>query len=69
MIGINEVAREFLLQVINVDFRRAGLDGFRFEAVQFLFLPDVGAEADHLGVVFFLDPGHQHRGVESAGVS
>ena len=68
-IGINEVAREFLLQIINVNFGRAGLDGFGFEAVEFLFLPDVGAEADHLGVVFFLDPGHQHRGVESAGVS
>ena len=31
--GINEVAREFFLQIINVDFRCAGLDGFGFEAI------------------------------------
>ena len=62
--------REFLLlEIINVNFRRAGLAGLLFEAVEFLLLPDVGAEGDHLGVVFFFDPGKQHRGVEAARVS
>ena len=37
--------------------------------MEFLLLADVGAEADHPGAVFFLDPGHQHYGVEAARVS
>ena len=64
----DEVARELLLQIVNVDFRRAGLFGLGLEAGQFVFLADVGAEGDHFGVVFFLDPGKQDGRVESAGV-
>ena len=60
---------EFLLEIINVNLRGAGLAGLLVEAVEFLLLADVGAEADHLGVVFFLDPGQEHRGVETARVS
>ncbi len=65
----DEVARKLFLQIINVDFGRAGLDGFGFKAVEFLLLPDVGAEADHFGIIFFLDPGHQDGSIEAAGIS
>src|ERR1043166_7841886 len=66
---INEVGSEFFLKVIDVNLRCAGVLRFLFEAVKFLFLPDVGAEGDHLGVVFFFDPREQHRSVETARVS
>ena len=66
--GINEVAGEFLLQIVNVDFGRAGLARLRFEAGEFVLLPDVRAEGDHFGVVFFFDPRKQHRGVEAARI-
>ena len=64
----DEVRGEFLLEIIDVDFGCAGLHRFFVEAFEFLLLADVGAEGDHLRVVFFLDPGQQHRGVEAAGV-
>jgi hypothetical protein len=66
--GENEVARKFLLKIVNVDFGRAGLFGLGFEAMEFVLLPDVGAEGNHLGVIFFFDPREQHRGIEAAGI-
>ena len=65
---VDEVAREFLLQIGDVNFGRAGFLRLRFEAAQFLLLPDVRAEGDHLGVVGFLEPRKQHRGVEAARI-
>ena len=64
----DEVARKFVLQIANVDFGRAGLSGLGFKAVEFLLLPDVGAEGDHIGVVGFFEPRKQHRGVETARI-
>ena len=37
----NEIAREFLLQIIDVNLGRAGLLRLFFEAFEFLFLADV----------------------------
>ena len=64
----NEVAREFLLQVVDKTFGRPGAEGFGFETVEFLFLSDVRAESDHLRSVGFLQPLQQHRRVESARI-
>ena len=66
---VDEVLGEFFLEVIDVNLGGAGFDGFLFKAIEFFFLADVGAEADHLRVVFILDPGHEDRGVETARVS
>ena len=49
----DEVAREFLPQIIDVNLGRAGLERLLFEAVEFLLLPDVRAEGDHLRVSRF----------------
>ena len=43
--GVDEVAREFLLQIVNVDFGCAGPFGLGFEAAQFLLLADVAQKA------------------------
>ena len=64
----DKVAGEFLLQVIDVNFRRAGFPGLPVETVEFLLLADVGTEGDHLRAVLFLDPREQNRGVESARI-
>ena len=66
--GVDKVAGKFLLQIINVDFGRAGLLGLGFKAGEFVLLADVGAEGDHLRVVGFFDPRKQHRGVEAARI-
>jgi hypothetical protein len=66
---IDEVTREFLLQVSDVDFGGAGAFGFLLEAFEFFLLADVGAEGDHLRGIVFSDPGEQHGRIETAGVS
>ena len=65
----DEVARELLLQVDDVALGRAGALGLGFEALEFLFLADVGAEGDDLRVILFLQPRQDDRGVQSARVS
>jgi len=49
---INKIAREFFLQVINVNLGGAGLDGLLFEAAEFSFLADVGAERSSRRCIF-----------------
>ena len=60
----NEIGGELLPEVVDVNSRRAGLARLRAQALDFLLLPDVGAERDDLGGVLFLDPGQQNGGVE-----
>jgi hypothetical protein len=42
---IDEVGGEFLLEIINVNLRRAGLLRLCFEAGEFVLLPDVAQNA------------------------
>jgi hypothetical protein len=67
--GEDEIARKFFLEVINVNLGSSGFNGFLVETLEFLLLADVSAEADHLGIVFFLDPRHEDRGVKTARIS
>ena len=64
----DEVAGELFIQVLDVAFGRSGADRLGFNAVELLLLADVGAEADHLGIVLFFDPLDDHGGVKSAGI-
>jgi hypothetical protein len=53
---VNEIARKFLLQIDDVAFRSASSLGLCFETFEFLFLADIRAKGDHLGIIFFFDP-------------
>ena len=64
--GEDEVAGEFLLQVGDVTLGRAGAFGLGFEALEFFFLPDVGAERDDLRVILFLEPRQDDGGIKPA---
>ena len=64
----DEVAGEFGLKVVDVKLGGAGLHGLLLKALELVFLADVGAERDHLGVVLVLDPGKEDGGVEATGV-
>ncbi len=66
--GEDEVAREFVLKVVDVNLGRAGFEGLLFQALEFLLLADVGAKGDHFGAIFFLDPGKKDRGIQAARV-
>jgi hypothetical protein len=68
IIGIDEIAGELLLEVVDVDFRCAGLLGLGVEPFQFVVLADVGAEGDDFGLVGVFDPGKEDGGVETTGV-
>ena len=65
---IDKIPREFLLEVIDVTFGRAGAQGFFFEAVELLPLPDIRAERHDLGPVGFLEPVQKNRGVQPPGI-
>ena len=65
----NEIAREFLAQIVDVALARAGAQRLGFEAVEFLLLADVGAKGDDLRGVGFLQPGEQDGGIEPPGIS
>ena len=60
--------REFIAQIIDIALARARAERLGFQAVELLFLPNIGAKCDNLGVISFLKPGEQHRSVETAGV-
>ena len=64
----DEVAGELSLEVVDVKLGGAGLHGLLLEALELVFLADVGAERDHLGVMLVLDPGKEDGGVEATGV-
>ena len=49
----NEIAGEFLLQIVNINLGRAGFARLLLQALQLLLLADVGAEGDHFGVLYF----------------
>jgi hypothetical protein len=59
---------ELLLEVVDVDFGRAGLFGLGVEALQFVVLADVGAEGDDFSLVGVFDPGKEDGGVETTGI-
>src|SRR4030095_6780208 len=65
----DEIAREFFLKVVNIDFGCTGPSGFLIEILEFLFLADIGAKGDHLRLIFLFDPGKQDRSIESARIS
>ncbi len=66
--GENEIAREFFLQVVYVDFTGAGGEGFFLEALEFFALADIGGESDDFGLIVFLEPLQDDGCVESTGV-
>jgi len=67
--GEDEVAREFLLQVVDEALRRPRAERLLLQAVELLLLPDVGAEGDDLRVVCFFQPLQQDRRVQATRVS
>jgi len=66
----NEVAHEFLAQVVDVDLLRLDAELQRLGAcrLQFLALPEVGGKGDHLALVGVLQPFQDDRSVEAAGI-
>jgi hypothetical protein len=62
------VEDEFFLQVLHHKLRGTGCDGLLLEGGPVAFLADVAADRDDLAVVILFQPGHDHRGVESAGI-
>ncbi len=65
----HKVVDKFALEILDVELRRAGLDGFLLEAVQLLALPDIGGDRyDFTVVVVLLEPRNDDRGVKAARV-
>ena len=62
----DEIAGEFFGEVFHVALGRAGVDALLLDSGCFFGLADVGAIADDLGVVGFLDPFHDDGGVETS---
>src|SRR5947208_16088097 len=62
--GASKCYIELLVQVFDVALARAGLERLLLQPRELLLLPDIGAERDDLGLVGFLEPGHQHRSEE-----
>src|SRR5688572_29454752 len=60
----NEIARELLLEVVDVDLRSARGHRFLIKAFEFLLLPNVSAKGNHFSLILFLNPREEHRGVE-----
>ena len=67
--GENEIPGKLLLQIIDKTFRRPRAQRLGLEPVEFLLLPDIGAEGNDLRPVSFLQPLQQHRGVQAARIS
>ena len=64
----DEVAGEFLLQVVDVDFAGAGAEGLFLQPGKFLLLSHVGREADHLAFIRFDQPADDDGSVQTAGI-
>ncbi len=61
------IADELLTQIGDVDFRRAGLAGFRFEAGElFPALPYIAAHRDDFTAIIFFEPRNDDGGVQTA---
>ena len=69
--GVDEVARELFLEVVDVDLGSAGLDGFLFEAVEGVPLPGRCRRRKPIisALYFSLIHDIKTEGVESAGIS
>ena len=65
---VNEIADEFLAQVVNVDLGDAGGFGLGARRFELLALADVGGEGHHLAPISVLQPFEDHRSIEAAGV-
>ena len=66
--GKNEIAHEFLTQIVDVDLLHAGRLRLRPRRLQLLALADVGGEGDDLAAIHILQPVQDDRGVEAAGI-
>ena len=64
----DEVARELLAQIFDVELARAGLQRLLLQPVGLFGLADIGAERDHLAVIVVAEPAQDDGSVESAGV-
>ena len=65
----NEVLDELLAQVFDIQLFRAALFRLLVEGLEFLALPDVARNADHIAVIIFLQPRHDNRGIQTTGIS
>ncbi|MPM42215.1 hypothetical protein SDC9_88878 [bioreactor metagenome] len=60
---------EFVGDIFNVKFRRAGFDGLLLQTVQLVPLSHIGGNSDNLTViVVFLEPGNNAGRIESSGI-
>ena len=64
----DEVAHEFLAQILDVDLLDAEHLGLAARRLQLLALAEIGGESHHLGAVGRLQPFQDDRGVEAAGI-
>ena len=66
--GEYEVPDKFLAQVVDIDF--LDTHGLRFGAsgLNLLALADIGGKGDNLALVVILQPAHDDRGIEAAGI-
>jgi hypothetical protein len=67
--GEDEVANEFLAQILDVDFFDAEHLGLLAGRLQLLALAEIGGEGDHLALICRLQPFQDDRGVEPARIS
>jgi hypothetical protein len=64
----DEVAHEFLAQVLDVDLLDAQHLGLLARRLQFLPLAEIGGEGHDLAAILRLEPFQDDRGVETAGI-
>ena len=62
------VLGELLLDIVDIAFGCAVLERLFLQPVEFIPLPEIRTVADDFRIVFFLEPGQQHGGVETTGI-
>ena len=65
----DEIAGELLAEIFDETCARSGFERLRVEAIELLFLADVGAEGDDFSGVCFFQPSEQDARVETTGIS
>ncbi|MNY20963.1 hypothetical protein D3C86_1544780 [compost metagenome] len=53
---IDEVIRELVAQIVDVDLRCAGCQRFFLQTVKLFLLADIGGEGDNLRIIGFFQP-------------
>ena len=64
----DEVAHEFLAQIVDEDFLHPHHLGLLSGRLQLFALAEIGGEGHHLAIIGILQPAQDHRSIQAAGI-